>query len=71
MTRMPENIETQEDLEQAVKGLMERAKTLTDLAGLYGFVLTINTSPKQPLSMGNYEMQCELRVSHDVYRSAS
>jgi len=71
MTPMPEKLETDDDVRQAVDGLMERAKALTDLAGEYGFVLTIDTYAKEPLAMGHYGMECELRLSHDVYRSHS
>lgn len=67
-TSLPDVIETPEELKQVIDGLMKGAKLLTDLANSYGFVLTISTSPKQPLAMGNYEYECELRVSHDVYR---
>jgi hypothetical protein len=68
MTPMPNQIHSQEELEQAIKGLKQRAQALTDLAFEYGFVLTINTVPNQPLAMGNYDMQCELRIANDVYR---
>lgn len=68
-TSLPEVIETPEELKQVVDSLMLGARVLTDTAAAYGFVLTIGTVPKQPLAMGNYEYQCELRVSHDVYRS--
>lgn len=68
---MPESIGTPEELKQAVEGLMKGAQLLTDLAAAYGFVLTIETVPKLPLAMGNYEYECQLRISHEVYRSAS
>lgn len=70
-TSLPDTIKTPEELKQVVDCLMKGAKLLTDLASSYGFVLTISTSPKQPLAMGNYKYECELRVSHDVYRSES
>jgi hypothetical protein len=68
---MPNQIHSEEELEQVIKGLKQRAQALTDLAFEYGFVLTINTAPTQPLAMGNYDMQCELRVANDIYRSLS
>lgn len=67
-TCLPDTIETPEELRQVVESLHLGAKILTETASAYGFVLTIETAPKQPLAMGNYEYQCELRVSHDVYR---
>lgn len=70
-TPLPDTIETPEELKKVIDGLMLGAELLTDTAAAYGFVLTIQTVPKQPLAMGNYEYQCELRISHDIYRSES
>ncbi len=67
-TSLPDTIETPEELKRVVDSLMLGAKLLTDTAATYGFVLTIQTVPKLPLAMGNYEYQCELRISHDIYR---
>ena len=69
MTPMPTQIASKEELEQAINSLKQRAQAPTDLAFEYGLVLTINTVPNQPLAMGNYDMQCELRSANDVYRA--
>lgn len=65
----PDTIDTPEELKQVVDALMNTAQMLTDLAAAYGFVLTIETVPKLPLAMGNYEYECQLRISNSVYRS--
>lgn len=68
-TSFPDTIDTPEELKQVVDALMNTAQMLTDLAAAYGFVLTIETVPKLPLAMGNYEYECQLRISNSVYRS--
>ena len=70
-TRLPDEIRCQEDFNDLVDFMMSAAQGLTDLAGSYGLTLTITTSPKQPLAMGNYDMECEIRPSHAAYRSQS
>lgn len=67
--KLPESIQSKEDLALVQGFILQGAQLLTDLAGSYGFVLTIQTAPKLPLAMGNYDYQCELRISHDAYRS--
>jgi hypothetical protein len=47
------------------------AQMLSEMANLNGMVLTIETTPKQPLSMGNYTIVVGLRPSHEAYRSMS
>lgn len=51
--------------------IAKAAVALSTLAQLNGFIVTINTSPLQPLAMGNYQIDIEIRPSHQAYRSAS
>ena len=64
-----EEISTQEEFNEAVGHLMQLAGTLCDVANDYGLVLTISTTPRQPLAMGNYDMLISLSMSHAAYRS--
>lgn len=47
------------------------AQMLSEMANLNGMVLTIETTPKQPLSMGNYSITVSIRPSHETYRRES
>lgn len=71
LPQLPDEIRCQEDFDDVVHFLMTAAQMLTDTAGAYGLTLTINTTPRQPLAMGHYDMECELRPSHAAYRSQS
>lgn len=42
-----------------------RAESLVKLAKECDVVLTINTTPKQPLAMGNYDMTVEVRPARN------
>lgn len=48
-----------------------RALSLVELARECGLVLTINTQPRHPLSMGNYDMHVDVRTSNKAYRGAA
>lgn len=45
--------------------IQARAEKLVALATECGVVLTINTQPKAPLAMGNYEMVVDVRPARN------
>lgn len=56
-------------MERTANRIASAARTLSELANLSGLVLTIETSPKLPLAMGNYQIEVKVRLSHQAYRS--
>ena len=64
----PEEINNQEDYDKAIDGILRLAGALCDLAFDYGLVLTIETKPRTPLAMGNYDLRFQLSASHQMYR---
>ena len=48
-----------------------RALSLIDQAAACGLVLTITTKPREPLAMGNYDMDVDVRPNHNSYRGGA
>lgn len=71
MKRLPklEEIQSLEDAQALVAQLHAEAVELVRAAQSFGMTLTIGTSPRKPLAMGNYDMVIEIRPNRDMYRS--
>lgn len=65
-----DQIETDQDVEDVISGLHQKAADLVLLAGSYGLVLTIQTRARNPLAMGNYDIVVDMRPGHAMYRDA-
>ena len=59
------------NVEELASRLAVSAQMLSEIANLNGLVLTIETTPKVPLSMGNYIITVSIRPSRETYRSES
>ena len=59
------------NVEELANRLAVSAQMLSEIANLNGLVLTIETTPKVPLSMGNYTITVSIRPSRETYRSES
>ena len=64
----PEQEQVLADIKLATEHLLQDAQELSLRANAMGFVLTIETLPRKPLAMGNYDSVATLRLSHAVYR---
>lgn len=51
--------------------ILQRAEALVQLAKGFGYVLTIQTQPREPLQMGNYDVVVDVRKDHATYRGAA
>lgn len=60
-----------QNMETVAHRIATAARALSELANLAGLVLTIEARPKQPLAMGNYAIEVDVRPSHEAYRRLS
>jgi len=59
------------DQEEIQRMIANAALKLAEFAFECGFTLTIETVPRKPLALGNYDLEIEVRESHANYRSQS
>ena len=64
----PNDIKTEDDAEAVVQALHKKAEKLVRLVQSYGMNLTIETSPREPLAMGNFDIVVTLRAANELYR---
>lgn len=57
-----------EHLKAAGTAVANAAVALSTLAQLNGLIVTIETKPLEPLAMGNYSIEIQIRPSHAAYR---
>jgi hypothetical protein len=57
-------------MSQNMQTMQELANMLIEIAKMYDAVITIDLRPRQPLSMGNYEMVADVRQSRSVVKQA-